>query len=189
MKQLFIDDHIVEEIDNLARKLHQLNKFERNVVVRPEYRWENCLIQLRTPPVWVPEEGIFKMLYFAAAEGPDPEVKLDAIGEATGGESFTCYATSTDGVNWEKPFLGLYDYPVLTWTGKPIGKARLVARPWAPYGIEYARMVEKGLVRAGERIVTDEEPDEEEEDAEVEPDYEPEDGGSDRDDDETGFGE
>jgi len=35
-------------------------------------------------------------------------------------------------------------------TGKPIGKARLTARPWAKYCIEYARMVEKGLVRPGE---------------------------------------
>lgn len=32
-------------------------------------------------------------------------------------------------------------------TGKPIGKARLNARPWAKYSIEYARMLEQGLVR------------------------------------------
>jgi len=43
-------------------------------------------------------------------------------------------------------------YGVCVGTGKPISKARLVARPWAPFSIEYARMVEKGLVRAGERI-------------------------------------
>jgi RNA polymerase-binding transcription factor DksA len=35
-------------------------------------------------------------------------------------------------------------------TGKPIGKSRLRARPWAKYCIEYARMVEKGLVRPGQ---------------------------------------
>lgn len=32
-------------------------------------------------------------------------------------------------------------------TGQPIGKPRLLARPWAKYCIEYARMLEKGLVR------------------------------------------
>ena len=32
-------------------------------------------------------------------------------------------------------------------TGKPIGLARLQARPWSRYCIDYARMVEKGLVR------------------------------------------
>ncbi|HUS92868.1 MAG TPA: TraR/DksA family transcriptional regulator [Phycisphaerae bacterium] len=43
-------------------------------------------------------------------------------------------------------------YGICLGTGKPIGRTRLKARPWASYGIEYARMVEKGLVRPGERI-------------------------------------
>ena len=32
-------------------------------------------------------------------------------------------------------------------TGKPIRKARLTAKPWAKYCIEYARMREKGIVQ------------------------------------------
>ena len=111
MKQLFIDAGIVENIDNLARKLHQPEKFRGNAVVRPESRWENGAIQIRTTPAWVPEEGLFKMLYSAAAE-PLP------TGE---GGPFICYATSPDGVNWEKPFLGLHDYEALTWRGTPVG--------------------------------------------------------------------
>ena len=35
-------------------------------------------------------------------------------------------------------------------TGEPIGKARLQARPWSKYCIEYARMIEQGLVRPGQ---------------------------------------
>ena len=35
-------------------------------------------------------------------------------------------------------------------TDKPIGKARLRARPWAKYCIDYARMVEQGLIHPGE---------------------------------------
>ncbi len=86
-------------------------------------------------------------------------------------------------------------YGVCLGTGKQIAKARLIARPWAPYSIEYARMVEKGLVRAGDKIATDEEPDEEDEDAEaeadgeVEADFEPEDREADHDDEEAGYGE
>jgi RNA polymerase-binding protein DksA len=89
-------------------------------------------------------------------------------------------------------------YGVCLGTGKPISKARLAARPWAPYSIEYARMVEKGLVRAGDKIATDEELEEEDEDAEregesesegdVERDSEPEDHEVDHDD-EVGYGE
>ena len=41
-------------------------------------------------------------------------------------------------------------YGVCLGTGEPINLARLRARPWAKYGIEYARMLEKGLVRPPE---------------------------------------
>jgi DnaK suppressor protein len=40
-------------------------------------------------------------------------------------------------------------YGVCLGTGKPIDKARLRARPWAKYCIEYAKMIEQGLVRPG----------------------------------------
>lgn len=48
-------------------------------------------------------------------------------------------------------------YGICVGTGKPISVARLNARPWSKYGIEYAKMVEQGLVRPGEPINDDEE--------------------------------
>ena len=121
MKHLFIDDHEVEAIDNLARKLHQPRKERANVVIRPEFRWENNGIQVRTSPVWLPDEHLFKMIYLTRAEGMDPQVSLDPTGAVANTESFACYATSQDGVNWEKPVLGLYDYPGLNWRGTAVG--------------------------------------------------------------------
>ncbi|MEI7835155.1 MAG: TraR/DksA family transcriptional regulator [Planctomycetota bacterium] len=72
-------------------------------------------------------------------------------------------------------------------TGKAISTARLRARPWAKYSIEYARLIEQGLVRAqhdhdeessgeeGAEEVDDEdedkEPEEEEEPRETEEDF------------------
>ncbi|MBS3734026.1 MAG: TraR/DksA C4-type zinc finger protein [Phycisphaerae bacterium] len=41
-------------------------------------------------------------------------------------------------------------YGICQGTGKPIGYPRLRARPWAKYCIDYARMIEKGLVHPGE---------------------------------------
>ena len=41
-------------------------------------------------------------------------------------------------------------YGICLGTGAPISKSRLRARPWAKYCIEYARLLEKGLVRPGE---------------------------------------
>jgi len=41
-------------------------------------------------------------------------------------------------------------YGVCEGTGKPISKARLEAQPWARYCVEYARMLEQGIVREEE---------------------------------------
>ncbi|MBV8780410.1 MAG: TraR/DksA C4-type zinc finger protein [Phycisphaerae bacterium] len=38
-------------------------------------------------------------------------------------------------------------YGICEGTGKPINPARLEAQPWAKYSIEYARLLERGLVR------------------------------------------
>ena len=38
-------------------------------------------------------------------------------------------------------------YGICEGTGKPIPKARLEAQPWAKYCIEYARMLEQGLIQ------------------------------------------
>ena len=58
-------------------------------------------------------------------------------------------------------------YGICEGTQKPISKARLEASPWSRYCIEYARMVEKGLVIEGEQIF-DEQQDDFDEDIETE---------------------
>jgi DnaK suppressor protein len=43
-------------------------------------------------------------------------------------------------------------YGICEGTGNEISKARLEANPWARYCVEYARMLEKGLVKEGEHV-------------------------------------
>lgn len=52
-------------------------------------------------------------------------------------------------------------------TGKPIGKGRLEARPWSKYCIDYARLIEKGLVQPGDSV-EDEDGEDDDDDHEVE---------------------
>jgi hypothetical protein len=110
VKYLFIDDGDVERIDNLSRRLHQPRKFADNAVVCPENRWENRALQIRTTPAWDPEDGLYKMIYWAGAEAEDTEGPYDPSSGMWGGANYGCYATSEDGVNWEKPSLGLQEY-------------------------------------------------------------------------------
>ena len=85
----------------------------------------------------MPDEAVFKTLYYASSEAESPEVKLDVTGAPIGGQSFICYATSEDGVNWEKPVLGLHDYDALTWRGTAIGKENNILPTGVPLGPIY----------------------------------------------------
>ena len=46
-------------------------------------------------------------------------------------------------------------YGICEGTSKPIRKARLEAQPWARYCVEYARMLEQGLVREQEEPISE----------------------------------
>ena len=59
-------------------------------------------------------------------------------------------------------------YGLCAATGKPIGMARLRARPWAKYCIDYAKLLEKGLVRTAEEEAQEGEEDGQQEIAEAE---------------------
>lgn len=90
--------------------------------------------------------------------------RLDATGDLS---SMPIHMADLGSDNFEQEFaLGLMDgerkllreidealerieqktYGICLGTGKPIKKARLEAQPWAKYSVEYARMLEKGLV-------------------------------------------
>lgn len=43
-------------------------------------------------------------------------------------------------------------YGICEVTGRGISKARLEARPWARYCIEYAKLIEKGIVKEGDPV-------------------------------------
>ena len=68
--------------------------------------------------------------------------------------------------------VGAGTYGICMGTGKPINKPRLRARPWAKFCIEYARLIEKGLVPSKEDALAP--PDEEEAEGDVEPEAEAE---------------
>jgi DnaK suppressor protein len=46
-------------------------------------------------------------------------------------------------------------YGICEGTGKPIAKARLQAQAWARYCVEYARMLEQGLVTETEELISE----------------------------------
>lgn len=126
-KQLFVDDYVIERMDGVQRILHQAERHGRNPILKPEHPWEGTALEM--PIVfWDEERKLFRMYYWAIGK--------DAI--------YTCYATSPDGISWQKPVLGLHEGPdgskknniVLRGEG-PSARTRYVVRN--PYSDDPAR--------------------------------------------------
>lgn len=91
-KFLFLDDASVERLDNLTRTMHQPER--RGAVFKPEVPSDGDMLWGRAP-LWIPEEGLYKMFYSCSIPGEGFRMAL---------------ATSTDGVHWERPNLGLVEF-------------------------------------------------------------------------------
>ena len=110
--QLFIDDHLIERMDGLARTLHQPKDISGNPVIAPEHPWEHRRIPFGSV-LWFPEERKFKCWYLTlniydsrpGFRGYRKEHHIP-IHEA----AYICYAESKDGVNWTKPTLRLHEF-------------------------------------------------------------------------------
>lgn len=91
-RQLFVDVFLIEET-NLVPEYHKAEKYEGNPILYPVTEWEIAQSPVACPKsggVWYDEdEGLFKMWYEA------------------GFLRNMCYATSVDGLHWDRPNLHL----------------------------------------------------------------------------------
>ena len=102
LRQLFVDDHIIAETANLKRRLHQPDKDAGNPVLTPERPWEGEMITIYGSVIHDQDEATYKMWY-QAFEGMESH-------ENAAKKRRTCYATSSDGIHWERPNLGILEY-------------------------------------------------------------------------------
>ncbi|MFZ2654431.1 MAG: hypothetical protein WAX69_05905 [Victivallales bacterium] len=92
-RQLLVDDFLVETVSGLNRVFHMPEKYSGNPVLKPETELEiNAPNNAAALPLsggiwWDPAEKVFKMWYEA------------------GWINTICYATSRDGLSWERPLL------------------------------------------------------------------------------------
>jgi hypothetical protein len=93
--QLFLDDALVAERSNIISTLHPPRKFDGNPVLMPEPGVENQALLYGTV-LFDDESGLFKMWYFGGRE-------------ATNMPWTMAYATSVDGIHWEKPDLDVIE--------------------------------------------------------------------------------
>ena len=116
-RQLFIDDHMIEESHGVSRVLNQPAKYVGNPVMIALYPWEGAIWLYGT--VWNdPDEGRLRMWYQGQAGMAVPQMGTDFsdspwshIGFDPTNLLYTVgYATSDDGIFWERENLGIVEY-------------------------------------------------------------------------------
>src|SRR5262249_15500420 len=99
-RQLFVDDFLIEETP-LTRVSHAAEYYAKNPVLAPRTRWEKYdeyaeRPKTRSNPAAMPfSDGAFY----------DPEDRLFKLWYMGGYSQHTCFATSQDGIAWQRPAL------------------------------------------------------------------------------------
>ena len=93
--QLFLDDEVISTRIGVDRQYHPLERYAGNPVMVVDQPWEKLAVCVGR--VLPGEDGTgFRMWYYAWGDEKKDGVRV-----------FQCYATSQDGIHWEKPKLGL----------------------------------------------------------------------------------
>jgi hypothetical protein len=114
-RQLFVDDRMVAQSANVSRIFHAAVKSERNPILVAEKPWEGTMVDVGTV-LYDADDKLFKMWYGALEmhyQPPAPPYHRyeNLLKAANYSEHFRpCYATSRDGIHWERPSLGLVEF-------------------------------------------------------------------------------
>ena len=98
--ELFLDNQLLEATPGVSRRLHPAKKHLLNPVVRCE-RWCDGDYMQPYTTMYDEEEKLFKMWARAGSDSKS--------GYVGGNAAYMLYFTSTDGVHWDKPDLGVME--------------------------------------------------------------------------------
>ncbi len=99
-RQLFLDDYAIEESSGVRRALHQPERL--GAVLEPDVSRGQIAVQSKSPPWWNPDLGAWEWWYWAMYD-ETPGRMYAAEGRVNH------YATSTNGVDWDIPNLGIHE--------------------------------------------------------------------------------
>lgn len=109
-KHLVFDTRAVTATANAQLVLGTVRKEPRNPLFRADRPWENALNNLYPNVLWDEDDGVFKLWYKCVLATPEAIAKMDQPSTVHNVGWYLLYATSTDGLAWHKPALGLHRY-------------------------------------------------------------------------------
>lgn len=111
VRQLLVDDNIVERLDGLRRVHHQPEKFAGNPILRyNQTPWQTFRCQLYGTALRDPADGLVKLWYLAVPRLPFEEPVIVDGRQRVPNFQLVGYAESRDGIRFDLPNLGLVDF-------------------------------------------------------------------------------
>ena len=109
-KQLVLDPRVIQSVTNAKLTLGTVEKEPRNPLFRADQPWENALNNLYPNVLWDADSQRFKLWYKCVLT--DKEVLAKMADPMTIHDQgwFLLYATSRDGLTWEKPAVGQFEF-------------------------------------------------------------------------------
>ncbi|NOR75141.1 MAG: hypothetical protein GQ525_08265 [Draconibacterium sp.] len=92
--ELFTDNYIIDKLENVSLKLHE--PIDEGVVLKFDEPWEGSFSAYCTV---IQDDDLFRLYYRG----------IPIAGKDGNSEEHTCYAESSDGINWTKPNLKIYE--------------------------------------------------------------------------------
>lgn len=109
-KHLAFDPRLILAAQNAKIVLGSPVKHEGNPLFQADQPWENSLNNLYPNVLWDEEEKIFKLWYKCVLADKEAIAKMDGPGTVHDVGWYLLYATSRDGIAWDKPKLGLHKF-------------------------------------------------------------------------------
>jgi len=114
-KYLFLDTRIIDKTRNAQLMIGDVKKHPENPLFAEDKPWESRFDNLYANVIYDEQEEIYKCWYSPflidlSAKGMTPEQRAKLYKVPSNRESGVCYATSLDGITWEKPALGIVEF-------------------------------------------------------------------------------
>lgn len=108
-RRLFLDNEHVSRMEKVRRVVNRPEPVQDNPVLEPERPWEMGGISTGGRVLYDETEARFKYWYQCRAGDPREMVTMDGK-EWLSNRCLLCYATSEDGIHWDRPEVGQVDF-------------------------------------------------------------------------------
>jgi D-alanyl-D-alanine dipeptidase len=109
-KHLLLDSRVVEEVTNARLVLGTPQKHPANPLFQADKPWENSMNNLYPNVIWDEEAQLFKLWYKCVLADKEVIAQMDQPSTVHDVGWYLLYATSKDGIRWDKPALGIHKF-------------------------------------------------------------------------------